>query len=184
MDLLTAVNTILPFLETNPVTTIDSKHPTVAAILASIDNARLLTLSDGYWFNKERKTFYLTPESKILAPTSTLALYPTKNQNYEIRGDYIYDLDNGSFTFTEGFDATIYTDIKFEELPLFAALTVQWRAAVDTYTQDYGIESTVKMLIERESEALALLERENLRKLQYSAMRSNPGFRYMSALRS
>ena len=184
MDLLTAVNTILPFLEANPVTTVDTKHPTVAAILASIDNARLLTLSDGYWFNKERKTFFLTPENKILAPLNTLALYPTQNQNYEIRGDYIYDLDNSTFTFTQGFDAVVYMDIQFEELPLFAALTVQWRAAVNAYTQDYGMEGTIKLLMEREREADALLERENLRKLQYSAMRSNPGFRYLNALRS
>lgn len=184
MDLLKAVNTILPFLETNPVTTVDTKHPTVAAVLASIDNARYLMLSDGYWFNKEHKKFYLTPENKISAPVNTLALYPTLNQNYEIRGDFIYDLTNSTFTFTEGFEATVYTDVPFEELPLFAALTVQWRAAVDTYTQDYGVEAIVKVLMEREREASALLERENLRKLQYSAMRSRPGFRYLSALRS
>jgi hypothetical protein len=185
VDLLTAVNNVLPFMQENPVTSLTIKHPTVALLVNKMDAARMLLLTDGYWFNDEIKTFYLTPDGKVAVPNNLLSLYPTdKSLNYEIRGGFIYDLDNSTFTIAQSFTANITTELAFEDLPLFAALAVQWRGATEAYAGDFTVDTTAKLLKQNELEAQGLLDREHLRKRNYSAMRSNPGFRYLNALRS
>lgn len=185
MDLLNAVNTILPWMEENTVTTVDTKHPTVALILNKIDLNREKILSEGYWFNMEHKKFFLTPEGEVVKPTNLLAMYPVDaTLQYEIRGTKIYDLGNSTYQIAAPFEASIRVDLTFEELPESAARTVMWRAGIDAYVPDYGVAAAVQVMMQREAEAFALLQREHLRKVRYSAMRSQPGMKYLNALRA
>lgn len=184
MELLTAVNTILPWMEENKVTTVDTKHPTVALILDKISTNQNKLLNEGYWFNTETKKFYLTPDGEVLKPTNLITLYPKdKSLNYEARGNRIYDLGNSTFKLVAPFEAVVRVNLQFDELPESAARTIMWRACVDTYTPDFGYSQVVQVMMAREAEAFALLQREHLRKVQYSAMRSPPGVRFMNSLR-
>lgn len=184
MDLLTAVNNILPWMEENKVTTVDTKHPTVALILDKINLNLEKILDEGYWFNTEHKKFYLTPEGTVLRPVNLISLYPDDpSLNYEARGDLIYDLDNSTFQIPAPFEASIRTSLKFEELPESAARTIMWRAGIDAYVPDFGVAQSVQVMLAREQEAFALLQREHLRKKKFSTMRSRAGFRYLNALR-
>lgn len=184
MDLLTAVNNILPWMEENTVTTVDTKHPTVALILDKIDLNLDKILNEGYWFNTEHKKFFLTPEGTVLRPVNMITLYPDDPAlNYEARGDMIYDLGNSTFQIPAPFEASIRVSLQFHELPESAARTVMWRAGIDAYVPDYGLASSVQIMMAREQEAYALLQREHLRKKRFSAMKSHAGFRYMNSLR-
>ena len=184
MDLLTAVNNILPWMEENKVTTIDTKHPTVALILDKIDLNLEKILNEGYWFNTEKKKFFVSPEGTVARPTNLISLYPTnKALNYEARGDKIYDLDNSTFQIQEPFEAMVRTQLAFEEVPESAARTIMWRAGIDAYVPDFGVANSVQIMMAREAEAYALLQREHLRKKHFSAMNSAPGFRFMNSLR-
>lgn len=185
MDLLTAVNNILPWMEENTVTTVDTKHPTVALILNKIDLNREKILSEGYWFNTENKKFFLTPEGEVVKPMNLIAMYPKDRAlMYEVRGTKIYDLGNSTYQITAPFEASIRVDLTFEELPESAARTVMWRAGIDAYVPDYGVAAAVQILMQREAEAFALLQREHLRKVNYSAMRTPPGMKYLNSLRA
>lgn len=185
MDLLTAVNVILPWMEENKVTTVDTKHPTVALVLDKIDLNREKILSEGYWFNTESKKFFITPEGEVIKPVNLLAMYPKdKELQYEIRGSKIYDLGNSTYQIPTPFEASIRVDLTFEELPESAARTVMWRAGIDAYVPDYGVAAVVQILMAREAEAFAMLQREHLRKVNYSAMRSPPGMKFLNSLRA
>jgi len=185
VELLTAVNSILPFLEENTVTNINTKHPTVALVLGKLDNAREFLLTKRYWFNNEKKQFYLAPDGRANVGTNLLAMYTTdKRLNYEARGQFVYDLNNSTYILPSAFEAQITVDLTFEELPHFAALWVQWRAAVEAYTQDFQVDQVVQILSTREIEAMAMLEREHLRKRNFSSMRSPPGHRFINSLRA
>lgn len=184
MELLSAVNAILPFMTENTVTSLSVRHPTVALILNRIEANRLLLLTDGYWFNEETRTFYPSPENQIAVPIDLLSMYPLDARlNYEMRGGFFYDLEKGTGTIPEKFIAKAIVDLPFNQLPSFAALAIQWRAAVEVYSGDFTVDTTTQLLKSNETEARGLLDREHLRKKRYSAMRSAPGFHLHNALR-
>ena len=66
---------------------------------------------------------------------------------------------------------------------MFAALSIQWRTAVEVYTGDFSVDATVQLLRANEKEARDLLDREHLRRLNMSAVRTPQGARFLSALR-
>jgi hypothetical protein len=184
VELLTAVNNILPFMTENIVTSISSKHPTVALILNRIEATRLLVLTDGYWFNEEVRTYYPSPSGDIAVPIDLLSMYPCDiSLNYEIRGGFFYDLNKGTPLIPDKFEAKSIVDLPFNHLPIFAALAIQWRAAVEVYSGDFSVDTTVQLLKSNETEARALLDREHLRKKRFSTMRSLPGAHLRNALR-
>jgi hypothetical protein len=183
VDLLTAVNNILPFMQENAVTSISARHPTVALILNRIDSGRIALLTDGYWFNMETRTLYPSPEKRVAVPNNVLSMLPHDSLPYECRGDFVYNLSEGTYDITEPFKANVVVDLQFHELPLFAALALQWRAALEVYTADFSVDATAQVLKSSESEARNLLDREHLRRLNMSAARTPQGSRFLSALR-
>lgn len=183
MNLLTAVNNILPHLGENPVTTVDARHPTVAMIKDAIQESKTMLISEGWWFNERKITLYPSSEGEIFAPDRVLAFYPTDGQEVEIRGEKMYDLANGTYHFTKKVDAMIIDDLDFEELPTYAAHAVQYNAAHWVYTQDFGVESVVQYLLSHEMQALTLLRQENLRKRKYNSLKNNRAFRFVRARR-
>lgn len=185
MDLLKAVNIILPWMEENKVTTVDTRHPTVSIILSNLDHHRGLILDYGYWFNREERRYLLTPDSTVEAPENARTFYTKdKNLRYEIRGDLVYDLQAGSFTIPEPFEAVTLVDLPFDELPEAAANLAVWRACIDSYLPDFGVTQSVTGMQMREQNAQFLLEREHLRKSNYGTQRSPFRARYLSMLRS
>ena len=185
MELLEAVNTILPFMEERPVTSIDVRHPTVALIIDRINFAQENILNEDFWFNSEQKKFYLSPEGKVAVPTNVLALYTTDRRlNYTIRGGFVYDLDDSTYQIPAPFEARIVVSLEFNELPYWAASSVLWRAAVDAYSQDFGVAAVVQLLNSYQVLAHTKLEREHLRKKRMNSMRSPAGARFLSSLRT
>jgi hypothetical protein len=185
VELLKAVNIILPWLEEAEVTSINTRHPTVTIILTKLDTVRLSLLSVGYWFNTEVRKFYPSGEQKVDVPLNLLAFYPEDYMlNYVARDTRFYDLDASTFNILAPFTAKCIMDLPFIDLPQPVADAIVWRACQDVYVPDFGITNSVQVMAMREAEAIALVEREHLRRIQMSSMRTRAGHNFMQALRT
>src|SRR5690554_489918 len=76
MQILQAVNWILPKLGEHPVTNLNPKHPTLAIILPSLERLTDNVLRRGWWFNVYRTTIYPDSEGYAFVPQPTLEFLP------------------------------------------------------------------------------------------------------------
>lgn len=182
MDLLEAVNNILPYFGEAPITRVDNKHPTVTLITSTIETVRKTLLAEGWWFNTRVVTLYPSSEGDMPAPDNAISIEGADGKNYELRGRAIYDLDTGSFLFNEKITIKVHEDIKFEDLPRTVAYWITCRAASKAYTMDFGIEDVIQEMQLREQEAYNKMLAEHLRKKKYCTWRSTAGAKYLGSL--
>lgn len=172
MELLKAVNAVLPHLGEHPITRIEgARHPTVDLILAAIERHRLSLLSSGWWFNEITMTIPVNSDNMIDVPKDSLAVYGIDCQ-VEIDGEKFFDLANGTRYFTKPITVRIVRDIEFTKLPVAVALYITYSAGAEVYLQDYGRENTVPELQDMATKHLYLVEQENLRKRNYNSRNS------------
>lgn len=167
MTELDAVNIILPYLGEHTVSTLNSRSPTVSLIQAALKNSANTLLAEGFWFNKQTRKLYPDSSGIIYTPDSMLALYPTGNILFEPRGNKLWDITNSTWYFESEVEAVIIDNLIFEELPLYAQETCCYMAAIELYTKDFGVDSTVQLLQQKYQQAALLLRQENLRKQKY-----------------
>lgn len=169
MELLKAVNAILPHLGEHVVTRIEgAKHPTVDLITAAIERQRLTVLSEGLWFNERKVTLLVNTDGQIDVPYGAIAVYGNKC-NVELDGERFMDLDSGSNYFTKPIHVKLIMDIEFEKLPINVALAITWAAGAEVYLQDYGRENSVEELQRMADRSWVLVHQENLRKRGYNS---------------
>lgn len=185
LKILEAINNILPHLGEAPVTSVDARHPTVALIVQALTLARQALLSEGWWFNEETRVLYVNPDGLLPTPINLLALYSDTDTVLEPRGDYIYNLSAGTGVFTPNTPYTVrlVVDLPFEHLPTYAALYLQYTAAITVYTQDFGVEKVVSALGQSAAMAYNMLEQEELRKRRYTGTANRAMYEITSALR-
>lgn len=185
LKILDAINNILPHLGEAPVTTVNTRHPTVALIVQALDLARQSLLAEGWWFNEEQRVLYTDPEGHLQAPINILALYSNSDVMLEPRGEFIYNLSAGTNIFAIGtnYPVRLVVDLPFEHLPSYAALYLQYSAAITVYTQDFGVEKVVTALGQSAAMAYNMLEQEELRKRKYTGTSNNAMYEIASALR-
>lgn len=185
MKLLTALNTILPYLQVGTVTSTTDRSPAVGSVLAALDSERLSLLNREFWFNSRETTLPLTPEGYIETPAAILGMYPLDTyENIEVRGEYLYNLSTSTQVFAGPLKVRLVDDLEFEQLPESAAEAVLYAAALAAYTPDWGVDGTSQYLAGKQSAAEATLQREHLRKRKFSACRRRTAIRIASALRS
>lgn len=182
MELLEAINNILPYFGQAPITKIDYKHPTVAMITTVMDQVRKNMLASGWWFNSRETVLFPDSQGHIQAPTSAVSIYSRDRMSIEIRGKFLYNVDDFTTIFTQGVKVCIHEDIKFEDLPRTAAYWIQCRTAMSAYAKDFGLEDIIQEMQVREQEAYNELLREHLRKKRYSTMNSRSARKLYSAL--
>lgn len=171
MELLQAVNTVLPHLGEHVITRVEgSKHPTVDLILAAIDRVRIRTLSEGLWFNDREVTLPVNTDGRISTPTNTLAVYGV-GCSVELQGQHLLDLDESTTYFTKPIKVRLIRDVPFEYLPLNVALYCTYEAACEVYTQDFGYEKSYDVLQQLASKAWVKVSQENLRKEKYNSQK-------------
>lgn len=173
MELLKAVNTVLPYLGEHPVTRIEgAKHPTVDLILASIDRQRLSLLAVGWWFNRLDLTIPVNSDGRIDVPKDSIAVYGI-DCNVELDGEKFFNLDTGSRYFDKPIRVEIIRDIEFPKLPVYAAQTVLYNAASEVYLADFGRENTVPELQSQAEYNMTNLKQEHLRKSKFNARKKS-----------
>lgn len=183
MELLEAVNIILPILGEHPVTSVNTKHPTLAIILPKIDLKRREVLMMGLWFNKYRTTLYPDSEGYVAIPTTTISFLPT-SVNAVVRAGRLMNTDDHSYTWTNAVLGDITEDLPFEELPETAASAVMYGALVAAYVTDIGLESNVQVWQSEERAAIIRLNTEHLRNKKYSTRKTRQYHNYRRALRA
>lgn len=184
MDLLTAVNLILPALGEHPVTRVDVKHPTLAVILPVIDSNVDMTLMRGWWFNEFPTTLYPDSEGGIAVPTDTLAFIPHEGMPGTVRNGVLFNTSTLGYLWDKPVPGTIQLRLTFEELPESVATYVFYTALVQVYLVDIGLESVVGEWKQIAKTAEFLAANEHLRNMRHTTRKSGRYARLRSAMRS
>lgn len=174
MDLLRAVNEILPKLGERPVTSLEAKSPTLNVILPQIECETALVLSPGWWFNTAYNVdLFPDSEGNLNVPEDTISFIANKNsRKVVVRGERFYDLTTRSYTFTEKVTGTLIQTVAFSDLPENAARFVLYSAMVTIYATDIGLEQVVSLWSQYAATAKAQMEQEHLRHRGYSVKQS------------
>lgn len=171
MELLKAVNTILPYLGEHVITRIEgAKHPTVDLALAAIDRQRIALLSTGWWFNEETKIIPVNTDGRIEVPKDTLVAKGL-DCDVVVRGEKFYDTANDTRYFTRPIKVKTYVDLAFDELPDMAALYIVYMAGIEVYTADLGAENALSIMQQFANMNISNLRQENLRQRQLNPHR-------------
>lgn len=182
MDLLRAVNEILPKLGERPVTSLEAKSPTLAVILPQIDCEVALILSPGWWFNTAYDVdLFPDSEGNLNVPDDTISF--VSNRSYPdvvVRGKRFYSLKDRSYHFTDKIRGTLIQTMGFEDLPENAARFVLYSAMVTIYATDIGLEQVVQLWTQYSQQARAQMEQEHLRQRGYS-VKQNSRYRKLRA---
>lgn len=184
MELLKAVNLILPAMGEHPVTRVDVRHPTLAVILPVLDSKLDSTLMRGWWFNEFKTTLYPDSEGGIAMPTDTLAFLPDEGYEGAVRGSRLFNKSTLDFLWDKPVPGVIQLRLPFEELPESVATYVFYHALVQIYLVDIGLESVVGewKLIATEAEYLAT--NEHLRNMRHTTRKSARYRRLRGAMRT
>lgn len=183
MDLLKAVNGILPVLGEHTVTRVDAKHPTLAVIVPNIEQCLTETLMRDWWFNRGDVTLYPNSEGEISIPRNTLAFLPNAEYPGSIRGSRLYNNETMSYVWEKPVKGVIKESVEFAELPESVATYVFYYALVKTYLTDIGLEPIVAEWKEMADSAEETATREHLKNARYSTRRSGRYGRLARALR-
>lgn len=182
MRLLTAVNTILRKLGEIDVPSLDEAYPTLAIVLPALDEARLVVLKEGWWFN----TMYdwdavPSPDGTVHLPASTLVFYPD-DAMYTFDGVDVVLSANHEPVVGKTVRGKLVVDKEFERLPYTCAMAVTYTAAVETYVADIGPDKTSEALESKRMEFLMTLSAEHTRSRRLNSKSRRPFQRWKRAL--
>jgi len=171
--LLDAVNEILPKLGEHPVTSLDSKSPTLGVILPEIDSQIDQLLQPGWWFNTFHVDLYPNSEGYIDVPEDTLSFVSDPQYGVIVqRGERFYNAATRNYQFTGKVSGKLIQRMSFEELPASAARFVMYSALVIIYLTDIGLEQVVQSWSAQANIAQAAMEQEHLRQRQFTIKQS------------
>lgn len=173
MDLLKAVNLILPKLGEHPVTTLDRRHSTVALILNELDSQVGTICQSGWWFNEFTTTLPVNTDSEIALPVGTLAFVPQDTALHPVqRAGKLFNADTLDYKWTVPMKGTVKLSIPFEELPESAAKYAWYSALCAMYVTDIGMGQDLQMWAAAANSASSDMEAEHLDQKKYSTARS------------
>jgi hypothetical protein len=185
MELLKAVNMILPYFGENTITKIDYKHPTVVLITDVLEDMQKTLLSKGWWFNTSYVKLYPNSDGGLDAPENALSIVNMSTRDViAIRDQRIFNVTQRSYKFEEPIVVRIIDNMDFEELPENVALWIMYRTAYEAYVRDYGYEDVLQIIQLKEHEADQKVNAEHLRNKKYSTCKSPMAWKYYNALRT
>lgn len=183
MKLLSAINEVLPKLGERPVTSTDSRSPTLAVVIPQIEASVRTLLTYGWWFNEYTTTLYPDSEGYIALPSNTLKIVTTRDFQGVQRNLRLFDMASQTDKWTGPVTATITSLLDFEELPESAAAAALYSALVIIYATDIGLEEVVRVWSGLETTARATMEAEHFQNMRYSTRNSRRFRNLRSAMR-
>lgn len=183
MLLLNAINEVLPKLGEHPVTSTESKSPTLAVVIPQIEATTRNLLTAGWWFNTFNITLYPDSEKYIGVPLNTLKWIPEPGVSCIARGERFYNGDTQSFKFDGPVKGVVTQLVSFEELPESVAQAVLYTALVIIYATDIGLEEVVRIWQGLATAGMARMEAEHLENKRYSIRQSRRFRNLLSAMR-
>ena len=169
MNLLQAVNTILPYLGEFPVDSIDGyQNPTVEQLRQTLQMQKTSMLTKGYWFNTEKHQLHPDFYKQVQLPDAVLDYYIEATdmcflgiRNYWLQGNTLVS-DKGA-TWTTVVPCTLIFDKEFDGLPDPMQQVLVYATAAQLYQQVIGTDDTYRMLLQMQSVKSIELQRSALR---------------------
>lgn len=183
MQLLEAINLILPKLGEHRVTRLDVKHPTLAIILPEVEYEIKRLLLKGWWFNEFDTTLYPDKEGHISVGTDILTFTPKYPDTAVQRGARLYNPQDRSYVFDEPIEGRCREYVPFEELPESAAQAVYYTALVTCYGTDIGLTNEVQLWGSAAQAAAGDLLAEHLRQKRFNTKSTRQFRKLRCALR-
>lgn len=183
MELLNAVNLMLPKLGEHPVTTLDINHPTLAVILPEVENELIQLLLKGWWFNEYNTTLYPDSEKHIAVGTEVLS-FTSDSVESAVRGRSLFNPATLNYVWEAPVTGKIKQRVDFDELPETAAQFVWYSALINSYVTDLGVTQEVQVWQTRAGAAMAQLLAEHLRNRKYSTTCTSRYRKLRSAMRA
>lgn len=169
MRRLDAVNAVLPYFSEQPVTNLDDRNPMVGMLVSAMQQAADDLLTEGYWFNTRKVELHPDDTGRIKFPMHILSCYADPQyqygepRSYTQRGEYLWDVQLGSWKFDESVKLVVVERLEFEDLPNHAAQVVMYRAAAAMYLSQFGNDSVYERIVQQSSHAYIQLSQEDLR---------------------
>ena len=182
MQLLTAVNLIMPKLGERPVTSLEVKHPTRAVLLPIIEQTRRNTLKRGWWFNEYPITLYPNMAGEIDLGTETLSFLPDCEGEAIERGEQLYNPKTLTYVFTAPVKGTVIQDVPFEQLSESVAAYVFYSSLVEAYATDLGVTQDLPVWQTLAARAWSDFLAEHLRQKKHSTRKSRRWRQFVFAL--
>lgn len=183
MELLTAVNLVMPKLGERAVTSLTTKHPTLALLLPIIEQTLRTSLQRGWWFNEFEYTAYPSPEGEIDIGAEALSFVPDYDGVAVVRGQRLYNPQTLSYVFTEPVTGKVIQYVQFDELPESAASYVFNSALIEAYATDVGVTQELSVWQTNAARAWNDLLAEHLRQRKFSTRKSRRWRQLISAMR-
>lgn len=183
MELLDAVNLVLPKLGERPVTSIAVKHPTLAVLLPILEQTQRNTLMSGWWFNEFEYTAYPAVNGEIDIGVDALSFIPDVPDTAVVRGQRLYNPKTLSYVFTDTVKGTVVQNVQFNELPDSAASYVFYSAMVEAYATDLGVTQELGVWQSMAGRAWSSMLSEHLRQRKHSTRRSRHWRNLINAMR-
>lgn len=183
MELLRAVNLVMPKLGERPVTSLTVRHPTLAVLLPIIEQTRRTALGKGWWFNEFDYTAYPNTIGEIDIGADALSFVPYKSDTAVVRGQRLFNPTNLSYVFDAPVEGKVIQDVAFDELPESAATYVFNTALIEAYTTDLGVTQELQVWQSLAGMAWSDLLSEHLRQRKHSTRKSRRWRQLVSALR-
>lgn len=184
MQVLEAVNAVLPALGEHLVTSVDVRHPTVQLIVQKLRENTALLCSEGKWFSKSIETLTPNPMGIIeINESKVLSLVPVQDLITDIRDGKLYNVIKNTEVWDAPITVILVHLLEFEELPFVAANYVLAKTKQDIFIQDLGVDNDAQYYAQEVSTAYYRVFSEHLRHVNYTTRRL-PGYRaIVSALR-
>lgn len=178
---LTVINNCLGSMGEVPLNAIDDAHPYRAAAVSILNSVNREFQARGWWFNRE--SIRLQPsalDSSIYVPGDTINVR-TSNRNYVQRYRRLYNLEGGTYVFTEAQDVTLIRLVAFEETPelyaAYAAAETVWR-----FQKRYdGDSEKARSLMVELKDARIAAQAEETRMAQANLIEANPRLAYIKS---
>lgn len=183
MDLLTAVNRILPKLGEHPVSSLTVRNPTVTLILEHIKNKTKELTMNGWWFNTHKTTLPRTETGEVLVPSDALSFVADFAVS-SIRSGKLHNTDKNSFQWDAPVPGTLITLLPFDTLPECVATYVYYAVLVESLVTDIGVTQESRSWALELADAMDRVTAEHLKQKRYTTQRSPRYGRYRAALRS
>ena len=178
---LTVINSMLGTMGEAPLNAIDDPHPYRGACVSILSTVNREFQARGWWFNREQLT--LQPgalDSAIYLPGDTINVR-TENRNYVQRYRRLYNLDGGTYTFTEAQDVILIRLVPFEECPELFAAYVAAEAVIRFQKRYDGDSQKTRELGHELADARIAAQGEETRQVRANLIESNPRLTYIKS---
>lgn len=168
---LDAINDMLAAVGEAPVNTLeDSQNVDVENAIRVLEKINRQVQSKGWSFNhvNEAKLNRDVTTNKIKWQDDILYIVGTDGTKYVQRGEYVYDFDNQTDTFTSDIEVELIRLIDFDYMPSVARDYIVAKAARIFQSQTLDDDSIGQTLLAQEQEAWAALQEYEMELGDYS----------------